>query len=219
MRLALPRCLDMLNKECVEHFDEISCSAANKMCEKEIEEPFWQSGLNPYDISQNCDGGMETLCYPILKDITSFLDLPDIREALGIAPHIGNFSSCSSDIGMDFGKHLDHLQLTKYYVEGLLERGIQVLVYVGTYDWICNHVGNLRWTEALKWTGHEAYNQQPLRDWFVTLKNGTVEVAGKTRSANGLTFATVHAAGHMVPYDKPEQALAMVNRWLRGDEL
>lgn len=37
---------------------------------------------------------------------------------------------------MDFGKHLDHLQLTKYYVEGLLERGIQVLVYVGTYDWI-----------------------------------------------------------------------------------
>jgi len=37
---------------------------------------------------------------------------------------------------MDFSKHLDGLQLTKYYVEGLLERGIQVLVYVGTYDWI-----------------------------------------------------------------------------------
>jgi hypothetical protein len=37
---------------------------------------------------------------------------------------------------MDFGQHLDHLQLTKFYVEGLLERGIQVLVYVGTYDWI-----------------------------------------------------------------------------------
>ena len=37
---------------------------------------------------------------------------------------------------MDFGEHLDHLQLTKYYVEGLLERGIKVLVYVGTYDWI-----------------------------------------------------------------------------------
>ena len=152
-----------------------------------------------------------------VRNITSFLDLPDVREALGIASHIGNFSSCSSDIGMDFGKHLDHLQLTKYYVEGLLERGIRVLVYVGTYDWIwfvlfpltpltkrsnqpptSNHVGNLRWTEALKWTGHEAYNQQPLRDWFVTLENGTVEVAGKTRSANGLTFATVHAAGHMV---------------------
>src|SRR5258706_13735174 len=71
-----------------------------------------------------------------LRNIASFLDLPDVRKTLGIASHIGNFSSCSSDIGMDFGKHLDHLQLTKYYVEGLLERGIRVLVYVGTYDWI-----------------------------------------------------------------------------------
>jgi hypothetical protein len=71
-----------------------------------------------------------------VRDITSFLDLPDVRETLGVASHIGNFSSCSSDIGMDFGKHLDGLHLTKYYVEGLLERGIQVLVYVGTYDWI-----------------------------------------------------------------------------------
>ena len=57
----------MLNKECVEHFDEISCGAANEMCENEIEAPFWQSGLNPYAISQNCDGGMETLCYPVTK--------------------------------------------------------------------------------------------------------------------------------------------------------
>ena len=71
-----------------------------------------------------------------LRNIASFLDLPDVRKTLGIASHIGNFTSCSSDIGMDFGKHLDHLQLTKYYVEGLLERGIRVLVYVGTYDWI-----------------------------------------------------------------------------------
>jgi len=71
-----------------------------------------------------------------VRNIASFLDLPDVRETLGIASHIGNFSSCSSDIGMDFVKHLDSLRLTKYYVEGLLERGIQVLVYVGTYDWI-----------------------------------------------------------------------------------
>jgi len=68
-QVQLPRCLNMLNKECVEHFDEISCSAANEMCENEIEAPFWQSGLNPYDISQNCDGGMEVLCYPITKSV------------------------------------------------------------------------------------------------------------------------------------------------------
>lgn len=71
-----------------------------------------------------------------VRNITSFLDLPEVRETLGIAPHIGNFSSCSSDIGTDFSRNLDHLHLTKYYVEGLLERGVKVLVYAGTYDWI-----------------------------------------------------------------------------------
>jgi cathepsin A (carboxypeptidase C) len=58
-----------------------------------------------------------------------------------------------------------------------------------------NHVGNYRWTAALKWSGHDAFNQEELREWKV---DG--EVAGKTRSANGLTFATVDAAGHMVSY-------------------
>ena len=161
-----------------------------------------------------------------VRNITAFLDLPHVRETLGIASQIGNFSSCSIDVGADFARNLDRLQLTKYFIEGLLERGFKVLVYVGTYDWIwfaffsptplikysdhppsfSNHVGNLRWTEALKWTRQKTYTQQPLRDWFVTLRNGTVEVAGKTRSANGLTFATVYAAGHMVrliPLERP----------------
>lgn len=56
-----------------------------------------------------------------------------------------------------------------------------------------NHVGNYRWTEALKWTGHKAFNEQSLREWTVDGK-----AAGKTRGANGLTFATVVDAGHMV---------------------
>jgi carboxypeptidase C (cathepsin A) len=63
----------------------------------------------------------------------------------------------------------------------------------GTYDWQCNWVGNYRWTDALEWSGHDAFSSQPLRDWTV---NGTV--AGKTRSADGLTFATIYGAGHMV---------------------
>lgn len=56
-----------------------------------------------------------------------------------------------------------------------------------------NHVGNYRWTSALEWTGHDAFNSEELRDWTV---DG--HVAGVTKSAKGLTYATVLGAGHMV---------------------
>jgi carboxypeptidase C (cathepsin A) len=56
-----------------------------------------------------------------------------------------------------------------------------------------NHVGNYRWTSALQWSGHKAFNKEELREWRV---NG--ELAGYTRAASGLTFATILGAGHMV---------------------
>jgi carboxypeptidase C (cathepsin A) len=154
-----------------------------------------------------------SLCYPLTKHINEFLDLPKTREALGVHPSIGNYTGCSIEVGQRFMEHLDPFHSNQYYVAGLLERGIKVLVYVGTYDWICNwvscvipvlrfrpltglpglKVGNQKWTLGLDWTGSAAYIAQKDRDWVVDDK-----VAGITRSANGLTFATVHAAGHMV---------------------
>ena len=54
-------------------------------------------------------------------------------------------------------------------------------------------VGTERMTLGLEWSSQRAFRSQPLREWKVE-----GEVAGKTRSAGGLTFATIDAAGHMV---------------------
>lgn len=113
---------------------------------------------------------------------------------LGVDPAVtGNFSSCSDRVGAAFSSALDEYHPTYLHVAGLLERGIRALIYVGKYDWICNWVGNERWTLALEWSGHDAFKSQPLKTWKVGDK-----VAGETRSAKGLTFATVEGAGHMV---------------------
>jgi cathepsin A (carboxypeptidase C) len=122
------------------------------------------------------------------------LDKPDVRSLLGVDPYItGNFSSCSDAVGTAFNRNQDGLHSSFEHVAALLERNVKVLIYVGTYDWICNWVGNERWTLALEWSGQADFVKQALRDWEVDGK-----VAGKTRSAHGLTFATVNAAGHMV---------------------
>jgi carboxypeptidase C (cathepsin A) len=128
------------------------------------------------------------------RAISHFLDRPDIRATLGVDPLVSeNFSSCSATVGAAFSAAQDHLHGSTDYVGALLARQVRVLVYVGTYDWICNWIGNEAWTLALDWHGQQDFAALPLREWHV---DG--HVAGKTRSAHGLTFVTVDAAGHMV---------------------
>ena len=82
---------------------------------------------------------------------------------------------------------------TQFYVSSLLERGIRILIYAGTYDWQCNWVANKLWVEKLEWFGHEEFNANEWRTW--SLDGSDV---GITKSAGPLTFATIWAAGHMI---------------------
>jgi len=214
MKKALPRCKKWTKNACIDQYDEMNCKAASDFCSTEIAGPYFATGLNYYDISRPC-GDPESLCYPVTKVISRFLDRPGIRATLGVDPHVPEkFSSCSATVGAAFQAAGDGLHSTVDYVGALLARQVRVLNYVGTYDWICNWIGNEAWTLALEWHGQRDFAALPLREWHV---DG--HVAGKTRGAHGLTFATVDAAGHMVPYDKPTEALALINRWLAREEL
>jgi cathepsin A (carboxypeptidase C) len=155
------------------------------------------------------------LCYPVVNLILSYLDRPEVRTLLGVDTAItGNFSPCNAQIRHHFSINLDRFHPAQHYVAALLDRNVKVLIYVGKYDLISNHVGNEAWTLALEWSGDEEFSTQPLREWKVDGKS-----VGMTRSAKGLTFATIDGAGHLVPYDKPKEALELVNRWLRGEFL
>ena len=157
----------------------------------------------------------DTLCYPLTKcvpslllglwnsfathrQISTYLDFPKVRSLLGVDHSLAhtNFSSCSSSVGSAFGLAMDEFRPTYHYVSALLERGVKALIYVGVNDWICNHVGNERWTLALEWSGKEAFGVAEKREWAVDGKR-----AGMTRSAKGLTFATIDGAGHMVRFN------------------
>lgn len=216
MKKAIPRCEALLKTSCVDLYDEMNCRAAVEFCDNEFSGPFFKTGRNIYDVSKDCEGEIsDTLCYPITKTITNYLNQPEVRAQLGVDPTVSNYSSCSNKVGRAFRIAFDEYAVqAEYYVAELLERGINVLIYVGSYDMICNWVGNERFTLNLKWTGQEKFASQVLRDWVV---DG--QPAGKTRAHGGLTFATIEGAGHMVPYDKPAQALALISRWLDNKEL
>ncbi|OSX60510.1 hypothetical protein POSPLADRAFT_1047939 [Postia placenta MAD-698-R-SB12] len=206
MKMALSRCQDAMTKHCVDSFDSMNCRAAVSFCDSEMSTGYWASGRNVYDISKMCEG--DDLCYKENTVIKHFLDQPATRELLGVqSPN--NFSACNREVGTNFNLHMDKWAVpSQHYVAGLLERGIRMLIYAGTYDWQCNWVANKLWVDKLDWLARDAYNAAEWRDWVV---NG--RKAGETKKAGMLTFATIRGAGHMM------KAQAMVSRWLAQREL
>ncbi|KAF9464276.1 peptidase S10 serine carboxypeptidase [Collybia nuda] len=211
MKTALPRCQKAMKKACIEQFDAMNCRAAVNFCDSELSTGMWASGRNVYDISKMCEG---ELCYAENDVIKQYLNLPETRELLGVETPF-NFSACSSTVGQNFNMHMDKWAFpTQHYVSGLLDRGVRMLIYAGTYDWQCNWVANKLWVDDLEWHGKDAYSTESWNDWSVDGKK-----AGEVKSAGLLTFATIRGAGHMVPHDKPAESLAMVRRWLAGKSL
>ncbi|KAJ7898651.1 serine carboxypeptidase [Mycena olivaceomarginata] len=210
MKAKVPRCTKWVKESCQDQFDLINCNAAADFCHKSFLYPFAATGINPYDLSKPCVG--ENLCYTEIEEMVKYLNRKDVQALLGV--EVPTYASCSDPVGLDFGVTLDVMKGATDYVSALLERDIRVLIYVGTYDWICNWLGNEAWTVALEWSGQAEFSSQPLTEWAVDGKR-----AGRTRHARGFTFATVDAAGHMVPFDKPKESLEMVNRWISGRPL
>ncbi|KAF8883441.1 Alpha/Beta hydrolase protein [Infundibulicybe gibba] len=212
MKAALPRCEKAMRKNCIDQFDSMNCRAAVSFCDAELSTGMWATGRNVYDISKMCEG--DDLCYTENTVIKRFLDLPATRDLLGVeTPY--NFSACSSAVGQNFNDHMDKWAVpTQYYVAGLLDRGIRVLIYAGTYDWQCNWVANKLWADRLEWSGKAEYNAQEWKEWTVDGNR-----VGEIKQTPLLTFATIRGAGHMVPHDKPAESLAMVARWLAQRDL
>ena len=96
-------------------------------------------------------------------------------------------------------------------VTDLLNAGLDTLVYSGDKDFICNWRGGEAWTNAVAWTGHDAFNNAKYNDWNVTGK-----AAGALRTEKNLKFLRVYDAGHMVPMNQPAAASEMLSQFMNG---
>ena len=122
------------------------------------------------------------------------------------------WSDCNRLVAMAFELSGDWMHNYQQMIPDQHNDGIRVLIYAGDQDYICNWLGNQAWVKALDWPHNAEFNA-------ATLKNFTVsgKAAGSLRSSNGLSFLQVFDAGHMVPRDQPENALAMLNAFIAGE--
>ncbi|CEH15477.1 serine carboxypeptidase [Ceraceosorus bombacis] len=215
MKFWRQRCEKWLPHACRDSHDVALCQNAFDTCLEKLGGPYQRTLRNPYNVNDGCEVGLEpNLCYPIVGDITAYLNREDVRELLGVAPEAGKYTSCNEKVHEGFGKSGDWLVDNTLYISGLLERGYKVLIYVGTLDWICNWLGNKAWVMNMPWTHAEEFHKAKNYQWLVDGHE-----SGEVQQGGNLTWATVLGAGHMVPYDRPKESLQLLHRWLNNERI
>ncbi|KAK9466699.1 Alpha/Beta hydrolase protein [Lipomyces arxii] len=208
MESAYPRCASMI-QNCYNTESVWSCVPASIYCNNAMMGPYQKTGKNVYDIRGACEDA-ENLCYPQMGWISKFLNSEFVKNAVGA--EVDLFESCNFDINRNFLFNGDWMKPYHYAVPHILEQGVPVLIYAGDKDFICNWLGNQGWTNALEWDGAKDFKSAPTLDW--TLDGKTV---GTVQNSGNFTFLRVFEAGHMTPFDQPEAALDMVNKWISGN--
>lgn len=181
-----------------------ACLIAYSVCTTTMLTPYQMTGFNLYDMRIACE--VPGLCYDFDR-ISVFLNLPETQKQLGVLGR--HWGSCNSRVNGAF--QADWMRGFHTKLPELLGDGIRVLVYAGDVDYICNWLGNKKWTLALDWEHKAAFNAAGDLDYVAAGRN-----AGRIRSANGFTFLQVFQAGHMVPMDQPEVAQVMLDDFVSG---
>lgn len=204
---ALPRCQSLI-QNCYDSESVWSCVPASIYCNNALIGPFQRTGQNVYDVREKCKDN--NLCYGELDWVSAFLNKKDVQKELGV--EVTTYDSCNFDINRNFLFQGDWMKPYHRLVPGLLEE-LKVLIYAGDADFICNWLGNQGWTEALEWPGQVAFNKAEIKD--LELEDGNK--FGKVKASGNLTFMQIYGAGHMVPYNRPEESLDFFNRWIGGE--
>jgi vitellogenic carboxypeptidase-like protein len=101
-------------------------------------------------------------------------------------------------------------------IEALLSSGIRMMVYHGAVDAICGAVTGDALVHSLQWEGAAEFAAASRVTWKVDKADdasaGWVVESDKTN----LAWVVLRDAGHLVPFDQPRSAWAMMDRFVNG---
>ena len=149
---------------------------------------------------------------PDLKDVTPYLRKSDVVSALHISSDkMTGWQECNGAVGAAF-----KAKASKPSVELLpdLLAEVDVLLFSGSEDLICNHFGTESLISNMEWNGGKGFetspgNWAPRRDW--TFEG---EDAGFWQSARNLTYVLFYDSSHMVPFDYARRTRDMLDRFM-----
>ncbi|KAI0015987.1 Alpha/Beta hydrolase protein [Xylariomycetidae sp. FL0641] len=152
---------------------------------------------------------------PDLQYVTPYLRKTEVTKALNVSPAKNTgWAECSGAVGNAFNAD-DSVPAVEFLPDILKE--INVLLFSGDQDLICNHLGTESFISNMEWNGGKGFeispgNWAPRRDWTVEGQN-----AGFWQEARNLTYVLFYDSSHMVPFDYPRRTRDMLDRFVGVD--
>jgi len=142
--------------------------------------------------------------------VSVFLNQPSVQAYYNVAPGVV-FMSEQTPV-YDALAPTDFMQSTAWKY-GIVKNYIDVLLYNGQDDIICNSPSSQNWIGEL-WAGEndQSFYNAPLQVWM--LPNGTN--GGLAKNSGNFTFTIINKAGHLAPYDQINSTVDMINRYIQG---
>lgn len=196
-------CLPAVQK-CQQTQTNEDCQNAGSVCGESVENPIMQAGgdFDVYDVREPSNDPNPPETY------SKYIARPDIMKAIGAR---SDYQECADAPGQKFGatgdgQYLDiRFQLTDLtWVEyrstlpdlsEVIKAGVNVLVWAGTADYICNVDGSIAVANAVDFSGHDEFQGKALEAYKVNGKE-----VGQFKSVDNFHLLTVYDAGHEVPY-------------------
>ncbi|KAI0134595.1 serine carboxypeptidase [Xylariales sp. AK1849] len=152
---------------------------------------------------------------PDLANVTPYLRKSDVTQALHInSAKTTGWTECNGAVGAAF-RARNSVPSVELLPDLLKE--IDVLLFSGAEDLICNHLGTEALISNMAWNGGKGFevtpgNWAPRRDW--TFEG---EAAGFWQEARNLTYVLFYNSSHMVPFDYPRRTRDMLDRFVGVD--
>ncbi|KAJ7549167.1 hypothetical protein O6H91_07G043400 [Diphasiastrum complanatum] len=139
------------------------------------------------------------------NEVELYLNRPEVQVALhaNVTDLPYRWSDCSDIV--DYSNE-DLLTSILPLYQTLLQSGLQILVFSGDVDAILPVTGTRSWVSNLSLDVRKAW-----RPWFIHN-----QVGGYVTQYDGLLYATIREAGHMVPYTQPARALHLFESFVNN---
>ena len=135
--------------------------------------------------------------------IINYFNSDVVRKLLHIPDDVQAFDFCTDKITYNIP-----LKGSQWVYEELQGK-YKMIHFSGDTDGAVPTFGTMQWINELNWNIKDAW-----RPYFV---DG--QVAGYIEERDGLTFATVHGAGHMAPQWKRPQTYHLIFNWLKNEKI
>ena len=140
------------------------------------------------------------------KSLSDFMNTV-IRKKLGIIPDNVSWGG-QSNLVFKY-QSTEFMKPVTKQVSQLLNANVNVVVYQGQLDMICDTAGAELWLKKLTWSGMDNYFSASRKPLYLP-GDKTKNTAAFLKEYKNLKMYYIMKAGHMVPSDQGEMALQMV---------